>query len=260
MPMLFRRIRDHVANQNWTAVAIDFLIVVAGVFVGTQVSNWNSNRLEQHRAHGYLLRIQANLESDRKGIEGVDAYWSEVVRYGESAIAYADRGELVGGSRWKTVLAFYQASQMLPFYLDDTTYQELKSAGDLGLFHDGELRSALAAYYVTGALPSSPHLMRYDPEYRTLVRGYTPTEVADYIWSSCVLRMGRQDESFDPDCAPPISDAQAQEILDGYLAAPGLLPALRFWITNQKVATGVLVGVRRDSSALVRLLEREMSR
>jgi hypothetical protein len=102
--------------------------------------------------------------------------------------------------------------------------------------------------------------MRYDPEYRTLVRGYTPTEVADYIWSSCVLRMGRQDESFDPDCAPPISDAQAQEILDGYLAAPGLLPALRFWITNQKVATGVLVGVRRDSAALVRLLEREMSR
>jgi hypothetical protein len=53
--MLFRRVRDHVVHQNWTAIAIDFLIVVAGVFVGTQVSNWNSDRLEQRRAGRWVL-------------------------------------------------------------------------------------------------------------------------------------------------------------------------------------------------------------
>jgi hypothetical protein len=100
--------------------------------------------------------------------------------------------------------------------------------------------------------------MQFTPGYRTLVRGYTPTAVSDYIWNSCVPRMGQQDEWFDPDCAPPISAEQAQEILDTYVAAPGLLPALRIWITNQMTATGWLTGVRRDSATLVQLLGGEM--
>ena len=108
------------------------------------------------------------------------------------------------------------------------------------------------------ALPSSPQRLQHAPEYRTLVRGYTPTAVSDCIWNSCVPRMGQQDESLDPDCAPPISEVQAQEILDAYVAAPGLLAALWFWITNQMVATGLLMGVRRDSATLVQLLGGEM--
>ncbi|MEO0439157.1 MAG: hypothetical protein AAF098_19945 [Pseudomonadota bacterium] len=39
--MLLRRITEYVKGQNWTAVAIDFFIVVVGVFIGIQVSNWN---------------------------------------------------------------------------------------------------------------------------------------------------------------------------------------------------------------------------
>jgi hypothetical protein len=121
------------------------LIVVLGVFIGTQVSNWNSDRLDQRRAQGYLLRIEANLDRDRRGIDGAATYWAELMQYGETAVAYAERGALAEGSPWKTVLAFYQASQMLPFSLDDTTYQELKSAGDLGLNHDANLLTSLQA-------------------------------------------------------------------------------------------------------------------
>ena len=258
--MLFRRVRDHVIHQNWGAIAIDFLIVVAGVFVGTQVSNWNSDRLEQRRAQGYLARIQANLQDDQAGMKGALAYWAEVIRYGEAAIAYGDESRLDRGSRWRTVLAFYQASQLLPFKMDDTTYQELKSAGDLGLIPDAGLRNALAAYYVTGPLPSSPHLMQYNPEYRNLVRGYTPTTVSDYIWTGCVVRMGAQDEGFDPDCASPVSDAEAQAILDSYVAAPGLLPALRFWITNQKVASQLVKSAIKDAEALERQVAAQVQR
>ena len=250
--MLFRRVRDHVAHQNWTAVAIDFLIVVAGVFVGTQVSNWNSERLEQRRAQAYLARIQANLQDDQAGMKGALAYWADVIRYGEAAIAYADEDRLEGGSRWKTVLAFYQASQFLPFRANDTTYQELRSAGDLGLVRDARLRDALAVYYVTGPLAGSPHLIQQNPEYRTVVRGYTPVPVSDYIWKRCVRNAGAQDESFDDGCESPLTDAQAQAILDRYVSAPGLLPALRFWVTNQKVASELVRGTIEDAETLER--------
>ena len=39
--MILARVIEHVKAQNWTAVALDFFIVVMGVFIGIQVSNWN---------------------------------------------------------------------------------------------------------------------------------------------------------------------------------------------------------------------------
>ena len=42
--MRLRRITEHVKTQNWFAVGLDFVIVVGGVFIGIQVSNWNEAR------------------------------------------------------------------------------------------------------------------------------------------------------------------------------------------------------------------------
>lgn len=39
--MILRRVIEHVRIQNWFAVALDFIIVVVGVFIGIQVANWN---------------------------------------------------------------------------------------------------------------------------------------------------------------------------------------------------------------------------
>jgi hypothetical protein len=39
--MILRRTMEHLRRQDWVAVAIEFVIVVLGVFVATQVSNWN---------------------------------------------------------------------------------------------------------------------------------------------------------------------------------------------------------------------------
>lgn len=39
--MILRRVIEHVKVQNWTAVGLDFVIVVTGVFIGIQV--WNRN-------------------------------------------------------------------------------------------------------------------------------------------------------------------------------------------------------------------------
>ncbi len=56
--MLLRRVTLHVRDQNWTAVLIDFVIVVVGVFVGLQVQDWNEfrkDRIEEQQLLGRLL-------------------------------------------------------------------------------------------------------------------------------------------------------------------------------------------------------------
>ncbi|MDQ7076858.1 MAG: hypothetical protein Q9M45_03310 [Robiginitomaculum sp.] len=44
--MILRRVIKHFRHQEWTAIFLDFLIVVVGVFVGLQASNWNAARLD----------------------------------------------------------------------------------------------------------------------------------------------------------------------------------------------------------------------
>jgi hypothetical protein len=37
--MILRRLTQNLRAQNWTAIVIELLIVVVGVFIGTQVAN-----------------------------------------------------------------------------------------------------------------------------------------------------------------------------------------------------------------------------
>ncbi|PHS22515.1 MAG: hypothetical protein COA84_12600 [Robiginitomaculum sp.] len=63
--MILRSFTQHVKDQNWFAVGLDFMIVVVGVFVGLQVQNWNAargDRAEYIRALDRLdVEINANL-------------------------------------------------------------------------------------------------------------------------------------------------------------------------------------------------------
>jgi hypothetical protein len=61
--MLLRRVIEHVREQNWTAVGIDFVIVVIGVFVGIQVANWNAARVERELVRGHLSEIAEDLRT-----------------------------------------------------------------------------------------------------------------------------------------------------------------------------------------------------
>jgi len=55
--MILRRITQHVQDQNWTAIGIDFVIVVVGVFLGIQVSNWNGERAMRAEERDLLARM-----------------------------------------------------------------------------------------------------------------------------------------------------------------------------------------------------------
>lgn len=47
--MLLRRVIGHFRQQEWTAIALDFLIVVLGILMAFQVTNWNEERLKRKK-------------------------------------------------------------------------------------------------------------------------------------------------------------------------------------------------------------------
>ena len=251
--MFLRRMIEHVRRQHWTAIAIDLVIVVLGVFIGLQVDNWNDARREAKRGDEYLGRIAADLAADIAEMELRLVFWRTVQGYGESAIQHAESGELVDGSAWKTVRAFYQASQLYPYIPRDTTYQEMRSAGEIGLVRDPALPSALADYYVTGSSSQANFLLKFEPEYRKIVRGITPQAVTAHIWAHCHRNTrGIQQELLD--CEAPFDEDTAKAVLAGYLAHPQLLAELRFWITNLRVSIELVTNNRKEAVVLAERL------
>ena len=59
--MRLRRVIEHLKAQQWTAVWIDLVIVVVGVFIGIQVSNWNQGRADGRREHLLLIDLRAEM-------------------------------------------------------------------------------------------------------------------------------------------------------------------------------------------------------
>ncbi len=65
--MILRRVIAHFRKQEWTAIFLDFVIVVVGVFVGIQVSNWNAARSDERTYQQSMERLaEENAETLRE--------------------------------------------------------------------------------------------------------------------------------------------------------------------------------------------------
>lgn len=228
--MILRRVIAHFRRQEWTAIAIDFVIVVLGVFVGLQVNTWNEARKDRATARSYLERIGADLDADIASLEDRLSFWSKVSDYGAAGLAYAETGATGDRTKWELLLSFFQASQLAEFEPVATTYEEMKSAGALGLIADLRLRGELGRYYISARNPS----LRERPAYREHVRGMIPHAVQLYVWQTCY------DTNIDVqrllDCAPPIDDAAAAALVDRIAGDEALMAELRYWMSTMRVA------------------------
>lgn len=183
--MLMRRIREHVTAHNWFAVSIDLVIVVLGVFLGTQVSNWNAERLAHEAGDTYRARIVRDLENNQSDLQSRDAYFAQV-----RAFALQVLGDLDGSARISDeqfLIAAYQATQIYPRPLTRGSYDEIQSVGALDTLGDVSTRDNIANYYV--AVETSEATFRNVPPYREIVRRAIPYHVQARIREACAEEM-----------------------------------------------------------------------
>jgi len=145
--MILRRVIDHFRKQEWTAIAIDFVIVVLGIFVGLQVSNWNENR-------GLEKRKAAAIERLHDESEAIVDYVADRVRFfatNNEATAEALRrlteSDWAGVDAQQTANAFGALGFAPAAAPPRSVYDELISTGLFAEVGDAKLREAVADYY-----------------------------------------------------------------------------------------------------------------
>jgi hypothetical protein len=246
--MALRSIAAHMRQQDWTAVAIEILIVIVGVFIGLQVSNWNDTRRENERGREYLQRLQAELLQDAGMLTNISTFWTEVAANGEIAMTYAEDGVLHEGSAWQTLLAYYQASQVWPYRKPDVTFQEIRSTGSLLLIRDTALRERIARHYSAGAGSQVTEVLGLIPRYREHVRGLVPWKIQRYIWAECYSSDNALQRFVS--CKSPVSEQDAVAVLQRLRTEPELTEELRFWMVNMTNGLILMRDVQTEARSL----------
>ena len=242
--MLLRRVTQHVREQNWFAVALDFLIVVFGVLLAIQVSNWNNERADRERGRIYEERAESVLRTEISRLDLQINYYKKVR---ESALRATDALEgRVSLDPAELIFHLYRATEYTYASPGRATYEEIVANGGLSLIEDDGVRFAMVAFYAYDNALEISQSFRLS-SYRILIRSHMPLNVQQNIRENCsdmFDELGRIDNLTD-DCTLDLPAKVIEETAASLIARDNLLPELRHHISLLNVAIGNLEGARR---------------
>lgn len=248
--MNLRRVLEHARKQEWTLIGIDLVIVVVGVVIGIQVSNWNAEREANLRGTVFAERLKADLRDEAWYYQLQIEYSRDVLASAERAVAgLAGKGTATNEA---LLIDAYRATQYKQRARRRSTYDELVSTGALGLIRSVELRdTALKVYslYTLDNLASEGLRSRYREAFRMSL----PNEVQRALGKNCGDRYvtagdyGGLDHLIDYPCSTGLPVAEIDAAVSVLRANTSIVPLLRLRIADIDTRLGDLIGNNRDT-------------
>ena len=247
--MFLRRFSQSLKEQNWTAIVIEFVLLVAGVFLGIQVSNWNAERETKQKSAVFTARLKDDLRIEGWRYRFLMAYYSDVR---DAALAAADA---LSGKRPLSNEAFlveaYRASQYKQGSSWRATYDELISTGNIGLIDDPKLLRLAVRAYGSATIDNAVKEGLESP-YRALFRMNVPNDVQRALGRQCgdrYIAIGDYrgfDHVIDYPCKPDLPAADIDAAANALRNDPQTLRYLRLRVADIDTRLGDFIGNNRD--------------
>ncbi|MBT8141666.1 MAG: hypothetical protein HKN88_05835 [Gammaproteobacteria bacterium] len=84
--MLLRRITQHVRDQNWFAVFLDFLIVVVGILIAFQINAWSDRQADKRALHVALERLYEEIQTNIATIDKYSKRHTDIMTAGQTLL------------------------------------------------------------------------------------------------------------------------------------------------------------------------------
>lgn len=176
--------RDYAAilkKLDWKHLLTELFVVVLGVFLGMQVSNWNDERRDAARVERLLEELRPQIEVQLEVIDYLDVYYENTLAYGDDALAGFASDASVSDRDF--VIGAYQASQVQGNGLNVEIWAAI-FGGDMVLeIDDPSLRLALAN--VLASQNNNLDWRMLDTRYREHVRRVIPDDIQRIIRTEC---------------------------------------------------------------------------
>jgi len=156
--MILSRITKHVKDQNWFAVALDFIIVVCGILLAFQITNWSENREDRRAAQRYLAELARDLEADIAELKAGQDRSLSILGLSE-LILETTNPDYARPAFWSPIdVDAVPDESFLPYpyaalagrsflVSSDSTYEELIQTGNIAVLSDRALVRDLIRYY-----------------------------------------------------------------------------------------------------------------
>lgn len=169
--MLLRRITKHVREQNWFAVFLDFFIVVVGILIAFQITNWSEARNDGQLREFYLERLQSDLSMTSQSLAIREQRSAEILGIIDAFATALNNPETSDEDLVDATRDYFSKGSGLPdFTVVRTTFDGLASTGNLGILDNQDLAAALTdlnadyALQIENVLLNTDWLMPVDSE------------------------------------------------------------------------------------------------
>ena len=237
--MILRRVIQHVKKQEWTAIWIDLVIVVVGVFIGIQVANWNAERETSKKSALFTERLKADLRGEAWGYEYLILYNKDILTNADRVLAVMDGDAEMTDEQF--VINAYRASQYKYNVRQRATYDEMISTGSIGLIADQTLRKTAVEMY-TSTLFDEISSDGQKSEYREIFRRSVSKDVQHALLKQCgdryvePLDYDHIVKSLDYPCTLDVSAEKISAAANSLRANPELVSALQFRFADVETA------------------------
>lgn len=238
-PMIFRRFLQRFGQQPWGSIATELVIVVIGVFIGMQVSNWNEERETAQKAVVFTSRLTDDLRKEAWAYESTINYYRQT-NANQRRVLDAMAGDIELSDE-QFVISTYRATQYKDYARYRATYDELVSTGSMGLVSDQSLRETAINLFTTPFLEQIM-LQTRESEYRRLFR----ESVSAPIQEALLVRCGDRPETeldyasikdqLDFPCTLDLPPQKTQAAANSLKALPRFVPALQVRFADNQTA------------------------
>ncbi|MEP7316241.1 MAG: hypothetical protein ABI667_06055 [Sphingomicrobium sp.] len=155
--------------------------MIVGVFIGTQVSNWNADRLQKRETQRMLVQLVPQFDVLQSFFSSARPYYRVTRSYTDVALRGWHNDPSLNDRDF--VIAAYQASQIFVMGFNSSALSATMGVDRLKDIDDPQLRSQLS--YLMFQDYSQIDLAAVDTPYRRNVRRIIPLPIQDKIRASC---------------------------------------------------------------------------
>lgn len=141
--MILRRIADALREQNWFTVIIEIFIVVIGIFLGLQVTEWNENRKDRTLEQTYLVRLLADVDASIERNTFSRNFVANHVENSETVLKALMTCHLDSNQRDNFANGIFHMGKIVPVTFVLGTINEIHSTGSSSILHNIKIRNLL---------------------------------------------------------------------------------------------------------------------
>ena len=255
--MFVRRLTTSFKDQHWMTIAIELVIVIIGVFIGTEVANWNQARLQRAATNRLLEQWRPELRNQLEFFDSARTYFATSKHYADQAFAGWDNDPKISDNQF--VIAAYQASQIYGIGINAQNWTMVFGGDQLRDIDDPRIRRDLGVVLTADYEPVQFNAVA--TPYREHVRQVIPAALQDQIRAQCGDRnIEKEGAQFlvilPPSCPLKLDPAAAAQAAATLRAHPELVKELNWHLAAIAVYLTNVDGLEGQFRALDRSFDK----